>query len=420
MAYPFELVGSRWVPGPPLLADDGLALDEFGAGVTLSGDIAVVGAPEHDESGSAYVFRNGKAGWMQEDELRSDPGDPVFQFGGSVAASGEVIVVGGWQQLDVPDPAVGVLYFFRFDGLAWALDDVQFVDDGSDLVIRSATVDVDGDVAVGGSHGNDEEGRVNVFRDDGQDWPLEDTLVPPPGDNDNAFGTIGGVPLDLDGTVLVIGGIYEDMEAAFVYRFDGGDDWELEAIIESPAFFPIGFAEAVAVSGDRIAIGAPEDPEAASDAGVVHLYAYDGASWQPAGRRFAADAAVGDALGSSLTMQDDLIVAGAPNASGKTPDTGTAVVFDLLGADCNMNGRPDECDIADGTSEDANGNGIPDECECEGDVNGNGDVGFSDLLAILTSWGPCPPGDCPEDLDGNGDVGFGDVLIVLLNWGPCR
>jgi len=43
------------------------------------------------------------------------------------------------------------------------------------------------------------------------------------------------------------------------------------------------------------------------------------------------------------------------------------------GADCNLNGTPDACDIANGTSADANTNGIPDECEysvtpfCRGD-----------------------------------------------------
>jgi hypothetical protein len=31
--------------------------------------------------------------------------------------------------------------------------------------------------------------------------------------------------------------------------------------------------------------------------------------------------------------------------------------------DCNGNGVPDDCDIADGTSLDLNGNAIPDECE---------------------------------------------------------
>ena len=32
-------------------------------------------------------------------------------------------------------------------------------------------------------------------------------------------------------------------------------------------------------------------------------------------------------------------------------------------ADCNDNGRPDSCDLADGSSTDLNGNGIPDECD---------------------------------------------------------
>ena len=38
--------------------------------------------------------------------------------------------------------------------------------------------------------------------------------------------------------------------------------------------------------------------------------------------------------------------------------------------DCNGNGVPDECDIADGTSLDEDGNGIPDECQV--DCNNNG------------------------------------------------
>ena len=44
---------------------------------------------------------------------------------------------------------------------------------------------------------------------------------------------------------------------------------------------------------------------------------------------------------------------------------------------------------------------------CVGDLNGNGNVGVFDLLALLDSWGPCK--DCPADLDGNGDVGVSDA-----------
>jgi hypothetical protein len=67
--------------------------------------------------------------------------------------------------------------------------------------------------------------------------------------------------------------------------------------------------------------------------------------------------------------------------------------------DCNGNGVPDECDLAEGTSLDLDENGIPDECE---DCNGNGIPDGCDL----TCDGPCGtafPGDCAGSVDCNGN-----------------
>ena len=53
-----------------------------------------------------------------------------------------------------------------------------------------------------------------------------------------------------------------------------------------------------------------------------------------------------------------------------------------------------------------------------GDLDGDGQVGASDLLILLANWGPCPPkGDCPADLNDDGSVGAADLLILLSNWG---
>ena len=30
-----------------------------------------------------------------------------------------------------------------------------------------------------------------------------------------------------------------------------------------------------------------------------------------------------------------------------------------------------------------------------------------------------PPPPCPHDLNGNGDVDFADILAVIAAWGPC-
>jgi hypothetical protein len=57
-------------------------------------------------------------------------------------------------------------------------------------------------------------------------------------------------------------------------------------------------------------------------------------------------------------------------------------------------------------------------CACPVDLDGSGDVGFPELLAVLSLWGPCA--GCAEDFDASGDVGFSDLLVVLANWGACR
>ena len=76
--------------------------------------------------------------------------------------------------------------------------------------------------------------------------------------------------------------------------------------------------------------------------------------------------------------------------------------------DCNLNGVPDDCDIAVGTSLDVDGNGVPDECE---DCNGNDipdacDVTCEGTCAGIPGCGEsvdCQPDGVPDEcqLDDN-------------------
>ena len=54
---------------------------------------------------------------------------------------------------------------------------------------------------------------------------------------------------------------------------------------------------------------------------------------------------------------------------------------------------------------------------CDEDVNGDGQVNFTDLVSILAAWGTCA--GCDADVDGDGSVGLSDLLMVLAGWGAC-
>ena len=58
------------------------------------------------------------------------------------------------------------------------------------------------------------------------------------------------------------------------------------------------------------------------------------------------------------------------------------------------------------------------ECAAIADLSDDCNVGASDLLSLLVSWGPCK--GCPADFDGDGNVGASDLLVLLVAWGPSE
>jgi hypothetical protein len=52
------------------------------------------------------------------------------------------------------------------------------------------------------------------------------------------------------------------------------------------------------------------------------------------------------------------------------------------------------------------------------DFDGDGVVGFSELIWLLSAWGPLIGYD-PADVDLDFVIGFPDLIQVLSRWGPC-
>jgi len=105
---------------------------------------------------------------------------------------------------------------------------------------------------------------------------------------------------------------------------------------------------------------------------------------------------------------------GGPN--GNMIDLDFGCVFGAGDAGVDYDGNPRLLD-GDGDGEPHVDIGAFELEPCPADINGDGETGFADLLALLSAWGPCE--GCAADIDGNDEVGFADLLVLLSAWGPC-
>jgi PKD repeat protein len=102
-AYIFEKSGNNWNQVAELTASDGAAGDYFSYhGVAISGGLVIVGAYGDDDngaySGAAYIFERSGNSWHQIAKLTAGGGVANDNFGYGVSISGEYAMVGASQE----------------------------------------------------------------------------------------------------------------------------------------------------------------------------------------------------------------------------------------------------------------------------------------------------------------------------------
>ena len=92
--------------------------------------------------------------------------------------------------------------------------------------------------------------------------------------------------------------------------------------------------------------------------------------------------------------------------------------------DSDGDGSPeciDNCPDDPNKSEPGNcGCGVP-ETDVFGDLDCDGDYDIDDARLAMATFGieEAEEDTCPADVDGDGSIGFSDVLIILNDWGAC-
>jgi hypothetical protein len=121
-AYVFVRSGGGWTQQGKLVAADPVADSRLGHSVSISADTVVAGAPginRPDYIGGAYVFVRSGTTWTQQRKLLASDGAGGDNFGYSVSVSGAVAVVGAPHDHNERGPSGGSAYVFVRSGTAW-------------------------------------------------------------------------------------------------------------------------------------------------------------------------------------------------------------------------------------------------------------------------------------------------------------
>jgi len=370
-AYVFRWDGASWIQESKLTASDAAAYEFFGYSVSISGSVAVIGAPFSDgagsESGSAYVFRWNGSTWSQEAKLTASDAAAGDRFGYSVSISGDVALIGAYLDDDAGSKS-GSAYVFRWDGATWSQEAKLTASDAAAFDEFGQSVSINGNVAVIGAYLDGDAGLYSgsayVFRWNGASWLQEAKLTA----SDAAAGDNFGWSVSTSGDEAVIGA-HRDGHAgslsgsAYVFRWNGASWLQEVKLTASDAGVGDEFGYSVSISGSVAVIGANGDDDGGDRSGSAYVFRWDGAGWLQESKLTASDAAALDAFGGSVSISGDVAVIGAYLDDDGGGESGSAYVFQPYSQDCNGNGVPDECDIDTGTSADCNANSVPDECD---------------------------------------------------------
>jgi len=306
----------------------GNAGDDFGASVAISpdGTNVVVGSPYADgafsDLGAAFLFRKMGHQWVQVH--RFEPATLAslnFHAGYAVAVSNSARVVLG--RFGNSNSA----YVFEDSGGVWLEAPLQplvpvtgsnfgqsvAIDEpGQWLFVGAPTYRAPGTTTF--------TGAVYVFQRVGANW-VERAILTSPGVA-GRFGT----SIACSGGRLVVGA--RDLASsgkAYVHELQAGVWVQVAQFAPVTATGSDYYGASAAISGDIALVGAPRDDDTGNDRGAVYVYARSNGVWSQV-QKLKEVASQG--LGESVAVSGDTILAGAPNQSiGTSVAQGTVRVY---------------------------------------------------------------------------------------------
>jgi uncharacterized membrane protein YgcG len=305
-AYPVEVDPMMWAQQQVLTPANAVMGDAFGTAVSVSGDTAVVGAPGSNAgNGSAVVFLRSGTTWSLQQELVASDDAQGSELGNAVSVSGDTAIVGAPQMVD------GAAYVYVRSGSAWTQQQKIVSPSPNDGARFGTSVAVQGDTAIIGAPFM-ADGAACVYVRSGGVWTLQQVLTGTPVPDGGGIAPAFGNSVALDGDAAIVGAPDDANGFGAAYVFvRSGTTWTLEQQIPSPnAPFAESFAVSVAIAGGTALVGMGEMP-----GGGAYAFTRAGTTWTLAQEIQPPDGSLGT-FGRTVALSSSAAVVGATLGDG--------------------------------------------------------------------------------------------------------
>lgn len=274
--------------------------------------------------------------WSQQASIKASNAAADADFGFSLAISGDTLVVGAPSESSnqttitngstastaTSAPDSGAAYVFVRSGTVWSQQAYLKASNADRMDYFGISVGISGDTVVVGAYG----------------------------ERSNQTTITNGSAASADNSA-------DDVGAAYVF-VRSGTSWSQQAYLKAPnASQAYGFGYSVAISGDTVVVGSPDERSsqttiingvgASADAsapavGAAYVFVRSGLNWSQQAYLKAPNAEADDRFGRSVAINGDTVVVGAPgegsnqatitngstaSADNSAPGSGAAYVF---------------------------------------------------------------------------------------------
>lgn len=338
----------EWVQQQKLFSSDIGMDDQFGTSVAINGNYAIVGAPgkslrtpdELDEkqkdkdvgknAGAAYIFVRQGAGWTQQAKLRSSDLEPADFFGISVSIDGDTAIVGAHRH-NWPKADGGAVYVFVRNGTRWTQQAKLIPEDTQRFDYFGYSVSLSGNSVIAGcirnNHRGKDSGAAYVFVREGTAWTQEAKLV----GNNTSEADRFGISVAINGNLAIVGcPANGPAGAAYIFEREASK-WVQRTSQYQRRLIPnrradgYAFGISVAISDEMAVVGASR----ANDTGQVFIFTPNAKKlWIQQTKFSGSDIDNGDGFATSVAIDDNKLIAGAPLHSAGGASSGATYIFE--------------------------------------------------------------------------------------------